>query len=294
MLMVTSISRVRTEAPSPEVVDPQPEMGVISNTAAPSPQVTPRKPMTVPLKTGDGGPSPARSTPRARKTVSTNSAMALRDTDAETVVSDRLSVMSFAYSGSDQIKPKPRPQPLSSASNNNKMPTSPKGGAQRRASNGHVVGSAANTKFAHRLRSPVEDTAEGDITVRPNSRIRRSLPPAMLQSDRALNDGNRSTSGRITPSVVAGEVKKPAWNAGTAPKSPNSTVRVRQGSALGKKVTPVKRIDASERGVGEEGSVAGLGIWSTYQENEVTESEVGRARAVVSAQGTGVRRGGKI
>lgn len=184
--------------------------------------ITPTK---VPVKTMDG-PSPM-STKSIRR----------RETDTDTLVSDRQSVMSFAFKGADQRPVQRRVKvPTSSAA------TIAKGSAPVRSGTGpgqRMTVGAANAKFAHRLRSPetVQDEhvqlhghglgQEEDLqaTIRPHtSKARRSLPPAMaLQPstnlpEQSLHNGhllnpprivsNASTYSRgikgSTPPVVAG------------------------------------------------------------------------------------------
>lgn len=224
------------------------------NSAAPmSSQETPRR--RVALKTSDG-PSTSR-TPRAG-----------RDSDNATLVSDRLSVMSFAYQSGDQVRPIMPVQPLrlrpkSAAEPANKTflrpsratSTAPSGVPARpkRLSAGHLTGKAADAKFANRLRV-ADMAAEDDSTVRPANRaVRSSLPPAMLQRPRPTSAASAITSGpsaqdtlrvsearTVRPKASAlgprGAAEKsgqlPPWNAGSGLAPRNTTT-------LGTKVVPL-------------------------------------------------------
>lgn len=137
------------------------------------------------------------------------------------MVSDRLSVMSFAFKGSDQIKPvAQRTKPVAPSSNTTtgakaqttrSFSSSPAIYPQRRSSGGHVTGNAANAKCAHRLRSAETVPANGDITVRPGSRTRKSLPPAMALSGK---------TGRVTPIGRSSPALSPTERNGNTPRSP--------------------------------------------------------------------------
>lgn len=205
-----------------------PKKSGVAPPASVSPSTTPKR---VPMKTTDG-PSPARS----------SKSLARRDTDTETVVSDRLSVMSFAFKGGEQVRPvrvrpksaqaikssgtAPRPATGSAtrpvASTDSTSNTNSNGTAvQRRSSGGYVAGKAADAKFAHRLRSPDQvhsGAQDGDsATIRPGSRTRRSLPPAMAARPvpPALGNGERNMNvvARLNPIGDKAPIKPP-WNSG--------------------------------------------------------------------------------
>ncbi len=224
------------------------------NPATPvSSQETPRRRMA--LKTSDG-PSPSR-TPRAG-----------RDSDNATLVSDRLSVMSFAYQSGDQVRPivpaqplRLRPKPAAEPANKAVLrparatSTAPSGVSVRpkRLSAGHLTGKAADAKFANRLRV-ADPAAEDDSTVRPTSRaVRSTLPPAMLQRSRPTSAASGVTSGpgaqdtlrvsearTVRPKASApgprGTAEKsgplPPWNAGYGLAPQHTTT-------LGTKVVPL-------------------------------------------------------
>ena len=150
--------------------------------------------------------------------------------------------MSFAFKGGEQVRPvefrpksaqvtkssgtAPRPATGSATrpvpSSNNATTNTNSGGTavQRRSSGGYVAGKAADAKFAHRLRSPdqVNSSQDGDsATIRPGSRTRRSLPPAMAARPvpPALSNGERNANvvARLNPIGDKAPVKPP-WNSG--------------------------------------------------------------------------------
>ena len=192
-----------------------------------APQARPRHPISVPLK-GDGGSVPRRTRDQEKE----------QGRDTDTLASDRLSVMSFAFNNTDQIKPVPRQSRPAIPPPNNTAARAVSAASQRRTSGGHLVGNAADAKFAHRLRT---DGNAGDATLRPASRIRRSLPPAMgvpgaraasgagaaghtslgpSSTYRAVNvDVNASTAvhGRMSPAVSMRSTTKQLTG---LPKSP--------------------------------------------------------------------------
>lgn len=137
-------------------------------------------PSRVPLKSEDG--------PSSARTVRSSSS---RPSDGDTILSDRLSVMSFAFNGEDQVRPT-RLRPKSTSAN----PTIASGARAAssssrpsRVNGAHLHSKAADAKFAHRLRAteapPTMSTpssSSGGSTLRPTSAARRSLPPAMMRS----------------------------------------------------------------------------------------------------------------
>ncbi len=229
-----SISRARAR-PGETPVPPLIETAETFDATFPT---TPQKPIKVPLK-GDGGRSPPRSNPRHHDF-----------SDTESTSSDHLSVMSFAFKGSEQVKPV-----LRSKAGRSSLPPNHGQALQRRPSGGYIAGTAANAKFANRLRS----TDDNDPTVRPSSRTRKSLPPAMA-SKPALTAAN--VNGRTTP-------VKPPWNASTAPMKPPPTPSVRATKGT---ITPStnggRRLSRGEMtpGLLEDTSVAG--VWTAYQDRE--------------------------
>ncbi|BEI86084.1 hypothetical protein CcaverHIS002_0603710 [Cutaneotrichosporon cavernicola] len=154
--------------------------------------VTPRK---VPMKTVDG--SPSKLTPRRR------ASSPARTDDAQSEV---MSVMSFAFRG--------EARPLARGSIGRARGGATMGGpsqrttklAERRASGNMSSSAAANAKFAHRLRSS-EELSQSAPTIRPASRVRRSLPPAMALTPAG---GRRTT----TPAS-----QRPPWNNSMRPIS---------------------------------------------------------------------------
>lgn len=121
--------------------------------------------------------------------------------------------MSFAFKGSNQIKPAPRDRPVKGS-----LPLKDVTGPPKRGSGGYIAGSGASAKFAHRLRSKEED----DATMRPTSRTRQSLPPAMASKTALMAS---DTNGRVTP-------LRPAWNAWNAPIKSTTTSTVRGRSTI--------------------------------------------------------------
>lgn len=191
-----------------------PRRAARSSAAPLSLQETPRR--RVALKISDG-PSPSR-TPRAG-----------RDSDNATLVSDRLSVMSFAYQTGDHIRPVRPAQPLKVRPKSAVQPDetttlrpsraisatpSAVAAQPKRLSAGHLTGKAADAKFANRLRVASSANAD-DSTVRPASRgVRSSLPPAMLQRPRPA-----STMSSTTPT--------PGAQASLQAASSGKTVRIK-------------------------------------------------------------------
>ena len=203
-LTYPSICRARNHQAESSATPPATEL-IASTSSTPG---TPRKRTEVPLK-GDGGPSPARSIP-GRNDVS----------DTDTIASDRLSVMSFAFKGSDRIKPLPQTGPVKSS-----LPPTSAHDPPKRSSGGYVAGTAANAKFAHRLRS----ADENETITRPGSRARKSLPPTMA-SKPALMAGNAKAN--VASSRRATPAPKPAWKASTAPEKRSNTPSVHKGKHI--------------------------------------------------------------
>ena len=202
-MLISRISRVRSQGP-PEPADTAAHNSFPSISSPSSPQ----KPVHVRLK-GDGGSSPSKAAGRRR------------EGDTDTMVSDQMSVMSFAYKGSDQLRPVSRTTKLPASKANgspgtNGRPASTSGlvppAPQRRSTGGPISGQAANAKFAHRLRSAETEGLNGDSTIRPTSRNRRSLPPAMVASA-------STRTGRSSPALSPTDRNsaRPPWNSSTAP-----------------------------------------------------------------------------
>ena len=254
LLNMEEISRARHASGAIRITPGHTPSHSVSSSApgsAPSPakssSTTPRRAApqtTIPLK-GDG-PSPGRPVRPIRTRAP--------DAETDTIVSDRVSVMSFAFKSGDQVRParqKARPSNLPTVkgstspravSSGIKSPRSPNAGRaagattglQRRSSSGHVSGSAANAKFAHRLRSPDLEPL-GEATLRPVSRTRSSLPPAMRSPTTALietpgvGNGAKGVKNVLNPARTprASMSGKPAWNSGTKPLPPPTNAPVR-------------------------------------------------------------------
>ena len=266
-----------------------------------APSTPPRSsPTKVPLKS-DGGPSPLR-TPRAK-----------READAETLLSESVSVMSFAFKGSDQIRPNPRKpttKPLPAPSNTANRAVSA-ARAEKRNSGQSVT--AANAKFANRLRA-TEESNGGDVTFRPASKARRSLPPAMLADHR--NGSLHVGSPALSPTDRNAPQMSPRLNFPT-PKSKETSAKVEselppaqpthfsrgiKGTAppLGD-MRPMAsesteflraRIEAFEPGLSTSQSTnSAVGLWRTYRDG----GAVGTPRRDVGIVSGGSRQfGGRI
>lgn len=210
-----SISRARMNPPTP-----------------PSKNTTPTKPKRVDV---EGTPTPTKVPLKDHETTPTRHRKMPSDTD--TILSDHLSVMSFAFKGSDQVRPiRTKVPPTSSTSlksarlSSTTTPTlqrkSSSSGTSGPGTGGHAQYSAASAKFAHRLRAsedgPSQANANG-TSIRAPSRTRSSLPPAMRSpppsSSSALSPTNRNTkiNGRMTPSQTTSNniAGKPPWNGGS-------------------------------------------------------------------------------
>ena len=158
--------------------------------------------------------------------------------------------MSFAFKGSDQIRPNPKrtTKPIAPPSNTANRALQPRQAVAERKMSGQSP-SAANAKFANRLRSPDEN---GEMTVRLPSKARRSLPPAMLArsgpigspaltSSPALSPTDRNTpSGPTRNGMILEE--RPARVSDDSENSENSRPKPDEpGSGLPVPVSPQKR-----------------------------------------------------
>lgn len=257
-----------------------------------------KTPTKVPLKTVDG-PSPL-STKSLRR----------RETDTDTLVSDRQSVMSFAFKGADQIRPVQKRVKAPNGSS-----SAPAGrGLQPRAGSAPGPGqrmthTAANAKFAHRLRSPEtvhEDHAHGhghghmngnangqeedpQATIRPqSSKIRRSLPPAMaLQPSTNLPEQSLRNGHLLNPPRIVSNAS--TYSKGVKGSTP-PVVAGRNISAATAKRLSLKAEQAASESQPPTASVSGestLAMWKAY--GAPTSSE-GTPRRVV----TGRQLGGRI
>jgi len=164
-------------------------------------------------------------------------------------MSDHLSVASFAFKGSDQIKPKPRARPAKSSA-----PPNP---GNDRSSGGYVASDAANAKFANRLRS----TDDGDNTMRPTSRTRKSLLPAMALTA-ANGKADVAQHGRTTP------VTKRPWNASTVPIKARASPSVRKATAAPQPVTMDGKRIRGQLAPSPSGNSGVAGLWTADQDRE--------------------------
>ncbi|OCF40058.1 hypothetical protein I317_06133 [Kwoniella heveanensis CBS 569] len=239
------ISLARQRSVEPPYSPPASKAPTLPSIAG-TPHATPTK---VPLKTTDGSANPSPS-----KSLRTR--LAERDDDTDTVVSETMSVMSFAFKGGDQLSPNLKARPKKpnaqtgtkqngrtvggSATGNVRSTSQP--GLHRRISGGHVAGQAANAKFAHRLRSPDLDHS-GPVHNKTHydgrssaagaaPKARRSLPPTMTMSGglRPLHTASSATYNNLNTLS-----NRPAWNSGlsTASQRRASTPASQAGSVRG-------------------------------------------------------------
>lgn len=144
---------------------------------------------SVPLKTVDG--SPNKLTPNRRRPVSPSNGLSAADDESEA-----MSVMSYAFHGDA------RPKRSTAVPRSPPRLAKPTASSERRSS----------AKFAHRLRDDAP-------TVRPGSKARRSLPPAMVPRGSALTPTDRNI------------VERPPWNSST-----KSVLKERPSSLMSSKV----------------------------------------------------------
>ncbi|TXT07506.1 hypothetical protein VHUM_03226 [Vanrija humicola] len=197
-----------------------------------TPMATPSK--IIPLKGEDE--TPTKLTPRRRA-----GGQSLPLTSFDDDRSESMSVMSFAFRSEARPNPVgPRKVKVGAASTSprSSLNRATAASLQRQLGNGSgastsLGSAAANAKFANRLRS--SDDIIGGATIRPASRSRRSLPPAMAnvgagRSTSALSPTLTNVSGRDTPSIrtsrelhsreattTSGTATKPPWNSSTRP-----------------------------------------------------------------------------
>lgn len=179
-----------TAAPRLSLGFPRRSLGGVAENATPTRLPPPNSPddqpssTKVPLKDGDS--SPTRLT-RSRHPLS----------EAGDDASESMSVMSFAFRGDARPAVRPiKPGNGPSWIGNTKASARRSLGAPPATTAGN-----ANAKFANRLRE--------DVTVRPASRVRRSLPPAMALDTAPMRAG----------SVPVGGSKRPPWNSSTRPET---------------------------------------------------------------------------
>lgn len=246
------------------------------------PDITPTK---VPLKTADG-PSP-----HAQRSLR-------RETDTDTLVSDRLSVMSFAFKGADQIRPVQRrvraptgPSPGNGSANKS-------GGIRDRGQAVHggpgpktMTPSAANAKFANRLRSPDDEhETDKDATIRPHSsKTRRSLPPAMaLQPSINLPEQSLRNGTLLNPPRIVSTSGNRNAKTATAAPTPGA------GRAISAATAKRLSMKAEQMGVREStpdspvpnGNDSTMALWAAYGAANGSEST---PRRVVAGRQMGGR-----
>lgn len=245
------------------------------------PDSTPTK---VPLKDVDG-PSPNGQASLRR-----------RETDTDTLVSDRLSVMSFAFKGADQIRPVQRRV---------RAPTAPTNGIttaklSNARSNGHqhdtalgpklMTSSAANAKFANRLRSPDEEhDTDKDATIRPHSsKTRRSLPPAMaLQPSTNLPEQSLRNGSLLNPPRIVSSSGHRGVKGSTAPVSGNGrAISAATAKRLSMKAEQRQNREVTPDSPVPDGNDSTMALWAAYGAANGSEST---PRRVVAGRQMGGR-----
>lgn len=257
----------------------------LSSTMKPLPNSPGRDDRTttkVPLKTNDGPSETPRKMP---------------DPDSETVISDRLSVMSFAFKGCDQVVPARKARPsLKIATDRNANPSATGVRLGRLPARGPST-IDAHAKFAHRLRSPepssldpnrvntrqkdrvdsfddAETDTDAEKTIRPITKSGRSLPPAMAlkpitnvpdnisrNNDNALlNPARTSQLGSMRTSGSNGVNGMRGIKGSTPPGYGYGYGNGTGGAAEGKKVSAAtaKRLSLKAEMGGIENGAAGL------------------------------------
>lgn len=283
-----------------------------------APDTTPTK---VPLKDVDG-PSP-HSIKTLRR----------RETDTDTLVSDRQSVMSFAFKGADQIRPVQRrvraPANGSAPTNGNRysggsIPSSGSGSGSK------MSHSAANAKFAHRLRSPetvhedyehhhltpdypVDKDKDKEATIRlHSSKTRRSLPPAMAFSPSTnLPEQGLRNGTLLNPPRIVSHGHGHAHGKGGSTTGPSSTTQIPMAgriiSAATAKRLSMKAAEQARSATPEssalalDGNDSSMALWAAYGaahgngNGNGNGSEVNTPRRVVAgASASGRQLGGRI
>jgi hypothetical protein len=245
-----------------------------------------RTPTKVPLKTVDG-PSPM-STKSLRR----------RETDTDTLVSDRQSVMSFAFKGADQ-----RPVQRRVRAANPTVATASKSSAPARAGTGsgqRMTVTAANAKFAHRLRSPdlVHDEhghplhghgqeEDPHATIRPHSsKTRRSLPPAMaLQPSTHLPEQSLHNGHLLNPPRIVSNAStySRGINGSTPPVVAGRSISAATAKRLSLKAEQARAETPPTASVSGD---SGLAMWKAYGAAQSTE---GTPRRVMAGRQLGGR-----
>lgn len=246
-----------------------------------------KTPTKVPLKTIDG-PSPM-STKSLRR----------RETDTDTLVSDRQSVMSFAFKGADQRPVQRRVRPANPSS----AVTAPKSSSPARAGTGpgqRMTVTAANAKFAYRLRSPELVHEEHDhpvpvhgqeddphATIRPHSsKTRRSLPPAMaLQPSTNLPEQSLRNGHLLNPPRIVSNAStySRGINGSTPPVVAGRNISAATAKRLSLKAEQAKADTPPTASVSGD---SGLAMWKAYGAAQATE---GTPRRVMAGRQLGGR-----
>ena len=247
-----------------------------------------KTPTRVPLKTTDG-PSPLTKPLRRR------------ETDTDTLVSDRQSVMSFAFKGADQRPVQRRVKvPTASAPTTSKVSAPPRatGPGQR------MTVTAANAKFANRLRSPEtvhddhehpQSDAHGNghgvedphATIRPHSsRTRRSLPPAMaLQPSTNLPEQSLHNGQLLNPPRIVSNAStySRGIQGSTPPVAAGRNISAATAKRLSLKAEQARNETAPTASVSGD---SGLAMWKAYGAANPSE---GTPRRVIAGRQMGGR-----
>lgn len=226
-----------------------------------------KTPTKVPLKQVDG-PSPYSQKAMRRREA---------DVDTETLVSDRLSVMSFAFKGAEQIRPVTQRRVVNTNKTNGNG-TSPQDGSASHAQP-QLQQRMAHAKFANRLRSPIEEDhrhneqhhnpsakdADKDATIRPrSSKARQSLPPAMALKpsnnipEQSLRNGTLLNPPRVVSSSSARGIK-----GSTPAPTPAAGRTISAATAKRLSMKAAEKHNAA-RDTGLDPNESGVELWKAY------------------------------
>lgn len=241
--------------------------------------------------------------------------------------------MSFAFKGADQIRPVQRrvrasPNGIGNGSGGNSNGNRHSGSSIPSSGSGSgskMSHSAANAKFAHRLRSPEtvhedyehhhytpDHLVDKDATIRPHSsKTRRSLPPAMALSpstnlpEQSLRNGTLLNPPRIVSHNTASMRIAGMGTGGkgsTMGPSPTPTTGRNISAATAKRLS-MKAAEQARSGTPEssalalDGNDSSMALWAAYGAANGNGSEVNTPRRVVagaSASAGGRQLGGRI
>lgn len=220
--------------------------------------------------------------------------------------------MSFAFKGADQIRPVQRriraPVNGTTAPNNSNRNS----GGSIPGSQSKMTHSAANAKFAHRLRSPEtvhedyehptpDPMVDENATIRPHSsKTRRSLPPAMALSPSTNLPEQSLRNGTLLnpPRIVSHNATSMSMRNQAAKGSPTVPAAGRNISAATAKRLSMKAAEQARTGtpeasaLGLDGNDSSMALWAAYGAANANGSEVNTPRRVVA--GASRQLGGRI